>query len=163
MAQGSSPTPELLCGGVCSESLTQHTAPPSAPQIKSSIFMALGKSHKRSVKILLLHYEEHFVWLLCPAGSQSRVVRSCLTCPVMNCSAVAAQGLSDACWDLLPDIWADHDVSPAVSTEGCQPSKAVLWHQCDSRAEHSSSPQRCTALNQHLDRENLIFSPLHEL
>lgn len=85
------------------------------------------------------------MWLLCPAGSPTRVVRGCLTCPIMNFPAVAAQGLSSVCWDLFSDIWAEHSVGPAVTTEGCQPNKAVVWHQCDNRAEHFSSRQRCTA------------------
>lgn len=145
MAQGSSPSPELLCAGGCSESLIQHRAPASAPQIKRSIFMALGKSHKRSAEILLLHYEKHFVWLLCPAGSAAHVVRSCLTHPVMNCSAASA--------GICSQIFGLSMMSALLSPL----SRAVLWHQCDSRAEHFSSTQRCTALTSAFSPRNSYF------
>lgn len=57
-------------------------------------------------------------------GVKTHVVRKLLD--IMNHSTAAAEELSHVWWDLLLDSWTKHYVTPPVTAEGCQPSKAVV-------------------------------------
>lgn len=147
MAQGSSPSPELPCAAVCSESLTQHTAPPSQQHIYGfgKISEEIGSNPPPALW-------KAFCGAAVPCWESSLSSEAAWHVQLR----IAQHKGSAMSAGIYSHIFGQSMMSALLSAlRVASPAK----QRCDSRAEHLSPTWTCTALTSALRNSSFLTSP----